>query len=120
MLKGGKVYLGDKSTIRDWIYVDDHIDAYVKALGNKKAFGETIQLSSGVGYSTEETAKLIAKLIGFKGEIVWGATPKRPLDARILIGDNSKAKRLLGWTPKYDLEKGLRKTIEYWRSAAKR
>lgn len=120
MLRGDKVYLGDKSTIRDWIYVDDHIEAYMKALGNKKALGETIQLSSGKGYSTEDTAKLIAKLIGFKGEIVWGSTPKRPLDARILIGDNSKAKRILGWTPKYDLEQGLKKTIEYWKSAVKR
>ncbi len=117
MLKGEKVYLGDKSTVRDWLYVDDHVDAYIKALGNKKAIGEVIQACTGKGYTTEDTAKLIAKLTGFKGEIVWNATPRRPLDARILIGDNSKAKELLGWRPKYGLEEGLKKTIDYWRKA---
>jgi dTDP-glucose 4,6-dehydratase len=117
MLKGGKVYLGDKSTVRDWIYVDDHVDLYVKALGNPKAVGQVIQGCSGKGYTTEETAEIIAKLTGFKGDIVWNATPKRPLDARILIGDNSKAKKLLGWEPRYTLEEGLKKTIDYWKKA---
>lgn len=115
MLKGGKVYLGDKTTVRDWLYVDDHVDAYVKALGNKKAIGEIIQVCTGTGYTTEETANIIAKLTGFRGEISWNATPKRPLDAKILIGDNSKAKRLLGWEPKYSLKEGLAKTVDYWR-----
>lgn len=115
MLKGGKVYLGDKSTVRDWIYVDDHVEAYMKALGNGKAIGEVIQVCSGKGYTTEQTADIIAKLTGFRGEVVWNSTPRRPLDARILIGDNSKARKLLGWEPKYTLEEGLRKTIEYWR-----
>ena len=115
MLKENIVYLGDKTTVRDWIYVDDHVDAYVKVLDNKKAIGEIIQVCSGNGYTTEETANIIAKLTNFKGKVIWNATPKRPLDARILIGDNSKAKKLLGWMPKYDLETGLKKTIDYWR-----
>lgn len=115
MLKGDKVYLGDKTAVRDWLYVDDHVNAYIKALGNEKVIGEIVQVCTGKGYTTEETAKLIAKLTNFKGEIVWGSTPKRPLDARILIGDNSKAKKLLGWAPKYDLESGLKKTLDYWK-----
>ncbi len=116
MLSGKKVYLGDRSTVRDWVYIDDHIDAYIKALGNKKAVGEAIQICTGKGYTTEETANMIAKLTGFDGEIVWNATPKRPLDAQVLIGDNSKARKLLGWEPKYDLETGLKKAIEYWKT----
>lgn len=112
----GKIYLGDPDTIRDWVYVDDHVDAYLKALGNVKAIGEVIQFSTGKGYTTKETAELIAKLTDFRGEIVWHATPERPLDARILIGDYSKVNGLLGWEPKYGLEEGLKKTIEYWRS----
>lgn len=119
MLKGTEVYLGDKNTIRDWVYVDDHVDAYMRALGNKNAIGETIQIASGKGYSTEETANLIAKMLKYNGKIIWGATPKRPLDARILIGDNTKAKKLLNWEPKYDLEQGLKLTINYWKSHVK-
>ena len=115
MLKCDRVHLGDKTTIRDWIYVDDHINAYLKALRNKKAIGQVIQVCSGKGYTTEETAELIVKLTGFKGEIIWNSTPKRPLDAQILIGDNSKAKKLLAWVPTYTLEDGLKKTIAYWK-----
>jgi len=115
MLSQGKVYLGDPDAIRDWVYVDDHINAYLIALGNEKAIKQAFNISTGKGYSTKETAELIAKLMGFKGEILWNQTPKRPLDAKFLIGDNSKAKKLLGYEPKYSLEEGLKKTINYWK-----
>lgn len=111
MLKQDKVYLGNPDAARDWLYVDDHVDGYVKALGNKKAIGQEIQLCTGKAHTTRETAECIASLIGFKGQIVWNVTQKRPLDAVLLVGDNSKAKRLLGWEPKTNLEEGLRKII---------
>jgi len=111
-----KVYLGDPDAIRDWVYVDDHVDAYIKALGNPKAIGQTINICTGKGYTTKETAELIAQMTNFKGKTIWHATPPRPLDAKILIGDNSKAEKLLGWKPKYSLEEGLKKTIDYWRA----
>ncbi len=113
MLKQGEVYLGDPSAVRDWMYVDDHVDGYLKALGNEKAIGEVIQLCTGKAYTTKETAELIAKLTDFKKNIFWNSTPRRPLDAYVLRGDNSKAKMLLGWEPKTNLEEGLKKTIDY-------
>ncbi|MEM0201853.1 MAG: GDP-mannose 4,6-dehydratase [Candidatus Micrarchaeaceae archaeon] len=112
----GKVYLGNPDAIRDWMYVDDHVEGYLKALGNEKAISETIQLCTGKGYTTTETADIIANLTGFKGTIWWNTTPARPLDAKILIGDNKKARELLDWQPKYSLEEGLKKTIEYLKS----
>lgn len=114
IIKNEEVTLGDPSAIRDWLYVDDHVDGYIKALGNKKAIGEVIQLCTGKGYTTKETAELIAKIANFKGKIHWGATQHRPLDAKILIGDNKKAAKLLGWKPKYSLEDGLKISINYW------
>jgi len=116
MLSQDKVYLGDPDAVRDWVYVDDHINAYLLALGNEKAIKQVFNICTGKGYSTKETAELIAKLTSFKGEILWNQTPKRPLDAKVLIGDNSKAKKLLGYEPKYSLEEGLKRTIDYWKS----
>ncbi len=115
MLTQDKVYLGDPDAIRDWLYVDEHVDGYLKAINNKKAIGEAINLSTGIGYTTKQTAELIAKLTNFKGKIIWNSTPPRPLDAKILIGDITKAKKILNWEPKIDLEQGLKKTINYWR-----
>ncbi len=120
MLSGDKVRLGDPTAIRDWLYVEDHVNAYLKALGNQKAFKQTINFCTGKGYTTKETAEIIAKLTGFKGDILWNQTQKRPLDAQVLIGDNSKAKQLLDWSPQYTLEDGLKKTIEHWRSVVKK
>ena len=117
MLGQGKVCLGDPDAQRDWLFVDDHVDGYIKALGNPKAIGEEIQLCTGKSYTTKETAEIIARLTDFKGQIQWNSTPKRPVDAYVLVGDNSKAKELLGWEPKTTLEDGLRKLIEYMRAA---
>jgi len=114
MLARGTVRLGDPDSIRDWLYVDDHVDGYIKALGNEKALGQTIQLATGKGYTTKETAELIAKLTGFDGKIEWHSTPPRPLDAKVLIGDSSKARGILGWESKVSLEEGLRRTIKLY------
>ena len=115
MLTQNDVYLGDPEAVRDWLYVDDHVEGYIKALGNQKAIGESIQLCTGKGYTTKETAEMIANLTNFKGQIHWNATQKRPLDAKVLIGDNSKAKELIDWEPKVYLEEGLKKTIQYYK-----
>ena len=116
MLMQDKVYLGDSSAVRDWMYVDDHVSGYLKAIGNEKAIGTAINLCTGNGYTTKETADLIAKLTGYNGSIVWHSTPPRPLDAKILIGDNSKARRILNWIPENALEEGLKKTINHWKN----
>ncbi len=116
MIDGGEVSLGDPNAMRDWLYVDDHVTGYMKALGNEKAIGETIQLCTGKCYTTEKTAELIAKATGFKGDIHWHSSQPRPLDAKVLVGDNSKARELLSWTPQYSLEDGLKETVKYWKS----
>ncbi len=116
MLSRDEVILGAPDAIRDWVYIDDHVDAYIKALGKEKAIGEAIQICTGNGYSTKKTAEMIAKLTDFGGSIRWNSMPDRPIDAKILRGDNSKAKKILGWRPRYSLEEGLRKCIDYWRS----
>jgi nucleoside-diphosphate-sugar epimerase len=68
-----------------------------------------------VGHSIRETVEMITNMTHFKGKILWEAIPKRPFEVNIMVGDNSKAKKLLGWEPKYDLKQGLEKTIEFWR-----
>jgi nucleoside-diphosphate-sugar epimerase len=112
MLSNSRVKLGNPEAVRDFLFVEDHIDAYIKALGNKKAIGQTINICTGKGNSILETSRKIAKLINFKGEIKCNKMPARPNEAKIIIADNSKARRILGWAPKYSIEEGLEKTIE--------
>ncbi len=114
MLTKDVVNLIDPTPIRDWMYVDDHINAYISCLENKNAIGETFNFCTGKGYSVKETVEMISKLINFRGEIMWGVAPKRPTESKIIIGSYEKAKRILGWSPKYSLEKGFQETINYW------
>lgn len=115
MLQGKTVKLGDPTPVRDFLYVDDHVDAYLTCLDNEKAKGGVFNFCTGRGVSIKELAELIAKLVGFEGEISWSTIPARPLDIQKLVGSYEKAKRVLGWEPKYTLEEGLKKTISFWK-----
>lgn len=115
MLKENVVRLGDPTPVRDFLYVDDHVNSYMTCLGNEKAIGEIFNFSTGYGTSIEQLVNLIKELTDYKGEIVWNTIPKRPLDITKLVGDFSKAKNLLGWKPKYTLKEGLELTIKYWK-----
>lgn len=115
MLTQNVVNLIDPTPIRDWMYVDDHVRAYLACMCNDNAIGETFNFCTGRGYTVKETVELISKLTDFHGEVVWGAAPKRPTESKIIIGSYEKAKKILGWSPKYSLEQGLRETINYWR-----
>ena len=120
MLQGKTVRLGDPTPMRDFIYVDDHVDAYLTCLNNSKAKGEVFNFCTGRDISIKGLIELISKLTGFKGKIQWNTIPARPLDIKKLLGSYEKAKRVLGWQPKYTLEEGLKKTIEFWENKLKR
>lgn len=111
--------MGDPSPVRDFMYVDDHVSAYLACLENPLAIGEAFNFCTGIGLSIKELVYLIRRLIGFEGEIEWGTKPKRPLDIDVLIGSYEKAEKVLGWRPQYTLEEGLTKTIEFWRESIK-
>ncbi len=115
MLKGKVVKLGDPDPVRDFLYVDDHVDSYIRCLGNEKAIGEAFNFCTGRGITIAQLVDLIKKLINFNGEVIWNTVPKRPLDIAKLVGDYAKAEKLLGWSPKYTLEKGLEFTIDFWK-----
>ena len=117
MLTSNEVRLGDPTPIRDFLYVEDHVNSYMTCLGNPKAVGEIFNFCTGRQSRLSEVVELIKELIGFKGIIKWYSVPSRPLDIKILYGDYSKAKHVLSWEPKYALEEGLKCTIEYWSNA---
>jgi nucleoside-diphosphate-sugar epimerase len=115
MLTSDKCYLGDPEPVRDFLYVEDQMNAYLYALENPKAIGEIFNISSGRGITIRALAEKIKELTGFKGEIIWSALPRRALDIQDLIGSNEKIKRVLGVPEPIPLEEGLKRTIAYWK-----
>ncbi len=116
MLHEKECSLGDPEPVRDFLYFNDQLEAYLAALENPKAIGERFNVCSGVGTSIRELVDLTARLTGFEGDVVWRRMPKRPLDIMHLVGSNKKIKRELGIPDPMSLEDGLSKTIEWWRN----
>jgi len=114
MLREKEVRLGDPRPLRDFVYVDDHVKSYLTCLNNEKAMGGVFNFCTSRGISIEDLVKMIKKFANFDGEVIWSTIPKRPLDIAVLVGDNTKARQLLSWEPKFTLEEGLKLTIGFW------
>lgn len=113
--KDGEVYLGDPDPVRDFMYVDDHVEAYLNVLRNReKTIGQIFNFATGRTLKVQEVADKIGDLSGFKGKIVWHSIPRRPLDIMNHTLSTAKAKSLLGWEAKVPLEQGLKRTIGVW------
>ena len=116
LLKSPVIHLGDTQAQRDFMYVEDHVQAYLTCLENPRAVGETFNFCTGQVITIQCLAQLIGELVGSEPDIASGATAPRPLDIAILHGDNSQARRILDWRPMYTLEEGLKLTVEYWKT----
>jgi dTDP-glucose 4,6-dehydratase len=115
MLSQKVVRLVDPTPVRDWMYVEDHVNAYLECLENEKAANQIFNFCTGTGYTVKDTVDKIAKLTDFKGEIQWGSAPQRPTESKTIAGSYEKAKRILGWEPKWALERGLDQIIKWWK-----
>jgi UDP-glucose 4-epimerase len=107
---------GDGSILRDFLYVDDTVDAIWMCALREKAYGEVLNVGHDKPSSFLELAKAIIKIAG-TGR--WEFAPFSPERAAQEPGDFysdiNKIIKLVGWKPKTSLEEGLKKTIDYYR-----
>ncbi len=106
------VLWGDGSPTREFLYVEDAADAFVRA-ADAYSGAEPLNIGTGVEISIGELAATIAELTGFEGEIVWDATMPNGQPRRRL--DTSRAESLLGWKAATPLRAGLERTIAWYR-----
>ncbi|MFA6092504.1 MAG: SDR family oxidoreductase [Elusimicrobiota bacterium] len=102
----------DGKQSRDFTHIDNVVQANIRAALSKKGVGETFNIANGKTYSLLDVIGVIEKLCGRK--LKRHHTPMRQGDVRKTYADISKARRLLGYKPGMDLEKGLRDTWEYF------
>jgi len=103
---------GDGSQTRDFIYIDDLVDAVLKAGNVKGIGGETFQIATAKETTLNELMELLIPALEEKNislNISYGE--KRLGDVMRNFSDTSKAKSILGWEPKMILDKGIRTTI---------
>jgi dTDP-glucose 4,6-dehydratase len=115
-----QIKLGAVHPTRDFNYVADTVAGFLAALRSNQGIGEVINLGSNFEISIKDTAQLIADEIGVELKILSDEQRLRPDKSEVerLCADNTKAKQLLNWSPRYNgregLRKGLKATIDWY------
>lgn len=116
-LNGSEVYLGNLAPTRDFNYVADTVEGFVRVAECDEAIGRVINIGSGRETSIGHLAKTILRLLPKDVHIVRDDERVRPDGSEVyrLLADNRVARELLGWKPSVSLEEGLRLAIEWMR-----
>jgi nucleoside-diphosphate-sugar epimerase len=99
--------------IRDFLHVEDAADALWTVAGG--SLEGPVNISSGVPVSVAEVAGEIARLLGRPELLQLGARSRGPDDPQWLCARRGRLHEMHGWTPRYDLTRGLQHTIEWWK-----
>jgi nucleoside-diphosphate-sugar epimerase len=103
-------------TARDFVYVDDVVQAYLKVAANQlKDPGTIFNIGSGQQTTIEELLTLIRKILKIKTAPVWGTMKKRNWDTETWVANIEKAKRLLKWQPEVTFKKGVLQMASWFR-----
>lgn len=105
---------GDGNTSRDFTYVDNNVDANLRACISNDCSGEVINIACSYEISLNELVEKINSILGTSIKPIY--KQERIGDVKHSLADISKAKKLLGYMPIVDFDDGLRKTIEKMRS----
>lgn len=95
---------GDGTPLREFMFVDDMADACVFLMNNYEG-NETTNIGTGKELTIKELSELVAKIVGYKGEIKWDCTKPNGTPRKLL--DVSKLHKL-GWKHKFELEEGIK------------
>jgi CDP-glucose 4,6-dehydratase len=112
------VIRSDGTPERDFLYVEDAVRAYLAiadALDGDGARGEAFNAGTGRAHPVREVVELIGRIAGsdLEPEIQGKGTPAGEIDRQFV--DTAKLRELTGWSPKVDLEDGLRRTLVWYR-----
>jgi UDP-glucose 4-epimerase len=107
------VVFGDGKQTRDFVYVEDVVEANMLALTTEKAAGEVFNIATGEPSSINELLRKLQEKTGAQ-QLKPVHKGSRPADIRQSYASIEKARSILGYEPKHDLEKGLAKLIDWF------
>ena len=108
---------GTGEQLRDFTFVDDAVDAFLRAATSDRSHGKVFNLGGDERISLRELAALLVELAG-GGEVrlVPFPTERKVIDIGDYYGDYTQIRETLGWTPKVALRDGLQRTLAFYRS----
>ena len=114
MLTSKKLVLdGNPNVYRDFMYVDDHVNGYLKAV-EYKGSQEIFNLSTNRPVRIQDVTDISRTVLNWDGEVFFEGSP-RPYDPEALLLDSHKANEKMNWTAGITLEEGIQRVADYWR-----
>ena len=112
-----EINLGYGEPYRNFIYIDDLLDAWQQVIENPdKCQGEIFCIGPDNAIKIKDYVKMIADKLDWKGHVNWNTKPPRPGEIFLLNSTNHKITTRLGWFPKVELSEGLDRTIAVWKN----
>lgn len=110
-----KICLGNLSAVRDFTYVSDTVNGFMRAAVADQVEGHSFNLGTGTAIEIGELAELVIKKIGVDVKVEVDESRLRPQksEVRRLLSDNSLALKQLGWRPEISFDAGIEKTIDW-------
>jgi NAD dependent epimerase/dehydratase len=109
------IHLGNIEAMRDFNFVSDTVDAFIKVAESAKTVGQVLNVGSGREISVANLVALIAKIMKTKVKVVTEKKRLRPALSEVerLLCDAGRLRDMCGWSPRVILEEGLRKTFSW-------
>lgn len=116
-MKNEPIKVSTPESVRDFIFIEDVIDAYLHSMKTSFSKGEIFNIGTGRQFTIGEIVNMCLRLSGSKSEILWGAVERqsRFIEPKVWRADMSRTKTLLKWEPKNTIESGLQKTVDWFR-----
>lgn len=115
-LAGALPPLVGPETARDYVYVDDVVDAYLLAASRPSAPGAVYNVGSGVQTTLREVVEIARRVLGIAAEPMWGSMPARVWDTNVWVADRRAIGAALGWEPRYGFEEGFGHMVAWFRA----
>lgn len=117
ILRGENPKFSCPDSVRDFVFIEDVVNSYVKTVENKHRIqGKIFNIGYGRQHSVRDVVSTVIKLTGERVTPQWGAVPNARREPTIWQADISRAREYLGWRPEHDLTAGLAKTIAWFRN----
>jgi nucleoside-diphosphate-sugar epimerase len=115
-LRGGFPPLVAPDTARDFVFVDDAVEAFIcAATTSNQRPGAVYNVGTGVQTTIRAAVELCQKVLAIEGQPSWGTMPRHRWDTNVWVADAMVIRQALGWEPRTSFESGFRRTVEWAR-----
>lgn len=100
---------------RDYVFVDDVVEAFVLAASRDHEPGAIYNVGSGVQTTVAEVVEMARTVLDIRADPIWDSMAPRTWDSAVWVSNNSAIKAALGWEARFSLEEGFRSLVDWFR-----